>query len=374
MSPLLTPDNEADSGSSTGGRPDYGHLRAAAGLTDLREVGLNDRQLERLRTLSVGSAEELLGLIRSDPRGSARYLGIDDVAAVQSRAAQRSFSAVQAIEGMSDAQFALGADPPSGDVPIEATEAGNAEGAMSALESVPGEGAPAVDLRGCFGAVRNQGQRGTCVAHAVTAVFECELNRAGRGLPDLSEQYLYFTAKQADGHSNRPGTLIQVAADVCLPSTGECLESLWVYNPAPIAGNEGQGPAPEPAINDALLRRAAGVAHNAQKIDEIKLALDQDHPVAISVPVYDNWFSNPATHLYGFIPMPLPLSALKGGHAVVAAGYGYDPDFSGGGYFIIRNSWGTGWAPSSPIEAGYGVLPFAYLAGYGWEAYGLTLI
>jgi C1A family cysteine protease len=114
------------------------------------------------------------------------------------------------------------------------------------------------------------------------------------------------------------------------------------------------------------------VPHVAQRIDESKSALDDGHPVAISVPVYDNWYSNPATHRYGFIPMPLPMSALKGGHAVVAAAYDYDPESSGGGCFIIRNSWGMGWGPSSPIEAGYGVLPFAYLAGYGWEAFGLT--
>ena len=50
-------------------------------------------------------------------------------------------------------------------------------------------------------------------------------------------------------------------------------------------------------------------------------------------------------------------------------GYGFDDDIVGGWYFLLRNSWGTGWAEGSAIEPGYGAIPFVYIDNYGWEAY-----
>jgi len=67
--------------------------------------------------------------------------------------------------------------------------------------------------------------------------------------------------------------------------------------------------------------------------------------------------------------MPLPESVLAGGHEMCATGYAWDPDFAGGGYLRIRNSWGTRWAPASPAAPGYGALPFLYVDRYGTEAW-----
>ena len=33
-----------------------------------------------------------------------------------------------------------------------------------------------------------------------------------------------------------------------------------------------------------------------------------------------------------------------GGHAMCMVGYQDDADVPGGGYFLVRNSWGTAWA------------------------------
>lgn len=334
---------------------------------------LEESQLARLRRLSVGSTEELLGLIASNPKASADYLGVSDVSQIQSRAALRSARAIQAIDGLRDRRFALGALPPPATAPREPSEEANEEATQAAASS-GFAGQNVVDLRAQFGSVRNQGDRGTCVAHAVSAIFECELLRGGRGPVDVSEQFLYYRAKEVDGIPDQGGTFIEVAAGQCLAQTGECLETFWPYNSTQIDGDEGQGPPPEGAAEDASTRRANGGERTSTSVDDLKSALDQAHPVAISVPVYDNWYSNPSTHLYGFIPLPLPFSELKGGHAMAAVGYGSDPDFAGGGYFILRNSWGTAWAALSPIEAGYGTIPFAYMAGYGWEAWTVTPI
>jgi hypothetical protein len=42
----------------------------------------------------------------------------------------------------------------------------------------------------------------------------------------------------------------------------------------------------------------------------------------------------------------------------------------GGGYFIVRNSWGTtGWGYQCPYGAGYGTIPYQYITNEAWEAY-----
>lgn len=43
----------------------------------------------------------------------------------------------------------------------------------------------------------------------------------------------------------------------------------------------------------------------------------------------------------------------------------------GGGRFILRNSWGDAWGPSSPHGAGYGTIPYSYIVTFGREAYSI---
>jgi C1A family cysteine protease len=105
----------------------------------------------------------------------------------------------------------------------------------------------------------------------------------------------------------------------------------------------------------------------------LRSVLDEGRPVAISVPVYNSWYQNPDTHVFGFVSMPLPTSLLRGGHAMCIAGYDWDEGFAGGGYFILRNSWGATWAPESPLAPGYGALPFLYVEKYAWEAFTATV-
>jgi len=225
------------------------------------------------------------------------------------------------------------------------------------------------NLIGCFGPVRNQQQRGTCVAHAVAAVLECQRKRLLGQDEDTSEQFIYWCTKSNDGHPDEEGTWIRVAAPTT-GSSGACLEDMWPYNPTPIPGNERQDPPPDGAVADAANRLLNSPNDlGARNVDEIRKSLDEGRPVAISVPVYNNWYSNPAANALGLIPMPLANSVRRGGHAMCAMGYGYDPEFAGGGYFVLRNSWGTSWAPRSPIKPGYGAIPFLYIEKYGWEAW-----
>jgi C1A family cysteine protease len=334
-------------------------------------TALSTTQIDKLRALSVTTVDEMLGLIAADPDAAASFLEVD-LPQVQADAFRLARSEFNDQVAAAEPQFAMGALPPD-DVAVEerASSRTFAEYAVRVVgtAAAPSDGAEGsgVSLLSCFGPVRQQGKRGTCVAHAVCAALECLASRHN-GATDLSEQFAYWNAKEHDGKPQASGTYIKTAID-CAAADGVPLEELWPYNPLVIPGNEGQAPPPQPAVDGASANRATGVTHlDARDAAAMRAVLDDGRPLALSIPVYKNWYDNPATRLYGTIPMPLPNSALVGGHAMCVAGYDYADDFTGGGYFIVRNSWGTDWGSSGAIAPGYGALPFAYVEQYGWEA------
>lgn len=241
---------------------------------------------------------------------------------------------------------------------------------------VPATGAfgstPDVNLIAGMPPVRDQGQRGTCVAHAAVAAMEYWEGTLGHQV-DLSEQFLYYNCKMHDGQPQNEGTFLRVAMPL-LFTDGCCLESIWSYNPQPIAGNEGQGPPPANAASDAATRKTPGAKQlSPQAVSDIKDELAANRCVAVSVVVYDYcWFPDEIRNS-GDVTMPFPGDTSNEGHAVCLVGYEDlpgEPEL-GGGRFILRNSWDKLWGVNCEFGSGYGTLPYAYLTTYGMEAYSI---
>jgi C1A family cysteine protease len=158
-----------------------------------------------------------------------------------------------------------------------------------------------------------------------------------------------------------------------LQRDGCCLESTWKYNSTPIAGNEGQDPPPANAVPEALNYRATTIHQvGATSIIDIKNDLAHNRCVAFSVPVYNSWYLNAEVQRTGEIVNPIPNEPEVGGHAMCFVGYEDipgEPDL-GGGKFYLRNSWNNFWATESILgTAGYGTIPYSYIARFGAEAY-----
>ena len=61
--------------------------------------------------------------------------------------------------------------------------------------------------------------------------------------------------------------------------------------------------------------------------------------------------------------IPVLDSKHIGGHAMLLVGYVDDEAITGGGYFLVRNSWGDDWG-----EGGYGKIPYAYIELFATSA------
>ncbi len=315
----------------------------------------------RLAGLWITTAEELVGTAvnGAGPQSLAEYLGLslEDT----NRLIQQAVAALP--PGVS---FAPGDVDPHGLGALDEPADEEHRGPVS-FAPLPGQ----VDLHAQMPPVRNQGQRGTCVSFATTAVHEYLL---GQRYPQdsLSEQYLYWDCKRNDLYPGA-GTFIHVAMN-CLARDGQCTETAWPYNPNPVNGNEGQDPPPPAAISGAGSYRITGTSKlPARSVQDLKTCLAQNSPIAFAVPVFTYWFTEPLRSS-GDIRMPLQGDKQEGGHAMCMVGYSDDPTVPGGGYFIIRNSWGTGWAGKSAVAAGYARLPYAYMEQYASAAHSAQIV
>jgi hypothetical protein len=103
-----------------------------------------------------------------------------------------------------------------------------------------------------------------------------------------------------------------------------------------------------------------------------KLHLDNREPVALSFFVPTSFHNADST---GFVRYD-PADVVDGGHCVLVTGYvdnGYlpagVPPGAGGGYLIIKNSWGKDWG-----DMGYGYLPYDWVRAYAVTMTAVTAV
>ena len=182
---------------------------------------------------------------------------------------------------------------------------------------------------------------------------------------NLSEQFAYWNMAF---HTNDRSLVAMLPR---LQQDGACPETTWPYVPVPIPGNDAQDPPPPHAVARALSHRPGHVLQvAARSVPAIQAQLSAGRVVPIAIPVYASWMDSPVVRKYGNITVPIPGEVPEPtGHAVALVGYADNADFAGGGYFIVRNSWGTSWGVN-----GFGYLHPDYItAAFYDESYGVTL-
>ncbi len=332
-----------------------------------RIPGLTQQQLETLKAHWIVSVQELvaLGELPSAKRGLATLLDIPETELdALIKRARRQLSQMRGEDDEEDAaldevEYASGALEPTPTMRAKVE-----------YERIPHETPfpPALSYADELPPIRNQGARGTCVAYAAAAVREfLEIQRLKRlkkkvdpKRVDLSEQFIYWWCKEKDGLPTVSGTYPSLGLQ-CLLEVGAPTEKTWPYNPTPTPDNEGQGPPPKKALEEAKRFRLGNVIHlRPDDIESMKAALLQGKSVMITIPIVASWLRSRMTRKFGKINLPLPDEQVIGAHALALVGYVDDETAPGGGYFIVRNAWKP-WGLKNPLGPGLGTIPYAFL-------------
>lgn len=222
----------------------------------------------------------------------------------------------------------------------------------------------AMDYRDYMSPVKDQGNLGSCVGFAVTALKEFQENveyateqkdgnsyKREDAIYDLSEQWTYWNAKKIDPWGpSIEGTSIRYALKV-LNKIGCPPEEGWKYTDSKI--NIG-----EPESWAHMIARWNTI-ESYWRIPNLKTlisALRNTGPVVIGVGCYEEIFSPEKD---GFVPMPKNPAYCYGGHAILACGYNAKKK-----RILFKNSWGTGWG-----DKGYGWFHYNYIQKYCWDAW-----
>lgn len=349
------------------------------------------------RSIQIRRPEQMYSLLYNFP--SLRELGLDlpKLSNQAIRASSRSFQSVASdLADSPSGRPAFGARYPVGapaqpgfqvPVPEDDDKPGLGKSGEELSRNESEQERIGVDIAGW--PVRDQGDRGTCVAHAMVACREHLAFEQGEDCKrfDLSEQFLFWGTKTQGGDPSphEDGTWIEFAKEA-LMQVGVCREELWPYDGLVRGGNvthAGPGLPTGSAQSGAVpfchpcseYAREGGAARVLEHLTRTR------RPVAISLPVFrdrlvplnTNW-NTPVGIAYGEVLDPPPTAVAENGHAVCVVGFVPDGEELHGGYFVFRNSWGTmkfgrrapveGWYAPAP---GYGQISASYVDNYLWE-------
>jgi Papain family cysteine protease len=195
--------------------------------------------------------------------------------------------------------------------------------------------------------VRDQGQRGTCVAFAVTAAHE--VSRGPASPPDdLSEDALYWGCKRVDGNWN--GGTSFPSANTAIGRWGQPDEAEWPYDYSLVDGDE----IHEPDNVQSADWYRSGLRSLRIALADLRTHLTARRPVVLGLTLFDTFFRPDAK---GRVPEPPTGAPPRGRHAVLAVGY--EPDS-----FLVRNSWSESWGAN-----GYGWISDDYVTAFAGEAW-----
>lgn len=211
-----------------------------------------------------------------------------------------------------------------------------------------------VDLREYFAPIKDQGQIGACTVFAVTSIFEYILKKSTQNVPDLSESFVYYNVRRAKGEERTDtGSSFQDVI-MSIGTEGICTEELHPYS-KPL----GEAPSDE-AVLDGKTRRIVKALNVAVSEHDIKSAIQEGYPVAVSLKVFNSFSpqvrggAGSSVGISGFVPHPSEAELASGEygyHAMVVVGYSDEAK-----HFVVRNSWGKQFG-----DEGYCYIPYSYI-------------
>ncbi len=281
----------------------------------------------------------------------AESIGLDEIRSALKAAGDPWVAGVTSLSELPLAEKMkyLGVTPPPGEPGVEEIELRWKSMEMSLKTQALGTvGMPsAYDLRSIGGKnfvtpIRNQKSCGSCVAFGTVATVESNL-RLQRSNPDLavdlSEAHLFFCYGRDKGATCSTGWWPNEALDA-FKSGGVADEACYSYDDG-LAKQDCSGLCANWKDRVTKITGYTAMTGNPAKIKE--WISNNVGPVCACFIVYEDFFSY-TSGIYKYVS-----GAKAGGHCVTIVGYNDSL-----GYWICKNSWGTGWGEQGFFRIAYG--------------------
>jgi len=187
-----------------------------------------------------------------------------------------------------------------------------------------------IDLRGEINrrgiAIRYQGPRGTCSVFAMNFLLEYQYTGlfGASHYNDLSEEFLNHMTNKANNKTDDGDFFSCIAKGY---ETYGCIqENLWTYQPS-VTYNYADW---DKKVTQAMLDQGKFMIAGGMKLKG-RFIKDLDGTVGLT----DDQFNQIISSLNRLIPV-----ALGRGHSMPIVGYEYNKTYPGGGFFVLRNSYG----------------------------------
>lgn len=218
-----------------------------------------------------------------------------------------------------------------------------------------------ITYRGEMTVPKDQGNLGACVGFAVASMKEWQEQkeylqniqeddyyyRRKNDHYNLSEQWIYYKAKEIDDWPDQEGTSIRCALKQ-VKKQGVPPEKAWVYSDQQKGKPESWAPM--------IARWSKGGDYWRVDYNELPEVLLNHGPLVIGIVCFREIFNVDNS---GFVPYPKNSKEHFGGHAVCLISYHKNKKMFG-----FKNSWGRRWG-----DNGFGYLPFDYLKDFMLDAW-----
>ena len=207
------------------------------------------------------------------------------------------------------------------------------------------DGIPNVDLTSKCPPVYDQGKLGSCVENGVAFAYQYdEMKQKNTDVFMPSRLYVYYNVRSKMGTIDEDSGSTVRDGVKSVNKLGVCEEKDWPYDISKFTDK----PTDECYVEG---KKAHTLSYKRveQSLEQLQLALSNDHPVVFGFKVYES-FESPEVAKTGIMPYPKPDEKVLGGHCVALVGFDNETK-----RFKVRNSWGSEWG-----DNGYFYMPYNF--------------